>query len=146
MNVRERLADLLTVEMGRIVFPEKLRPQKGAWRTNHRLDVCRWEASLPSGYDGGLMPAISWETMTDILRCGAEIEIDGATAEVFCLNTQDDGDLAIRDWQRRAARLYRAGKDLPEPPHETFGQWRHKRDEEARAACNTSKNREGPKR
>jgi hypothetical protein len=71
-TVSERLASLIESVGFRNVV---LRPAKGAWRTDVRQDVYRWEGSavthgyaqLPDGLDVSLA---SWDTMTDCVRHG----------------------------------------------------------------------------
>jgi hypothetical protein len=71
-KIRERLADLLETHGFAQV---NLRPAQGAWRTDRRLDVYRWEGqgvahnhqSLPDGFG---VTFASWERMTDCLHHG----------------------------------------------------------------------------
>lgn len=138
MRTREKLANFLTVEIGRAVDPDKLWPQTGAWRTDFRLGVCRWEASLPAGFDGASTSAMSWYTMTDLLRHGVRVEWDGPTIDVSALNHEQGDQRAAFEWQRKAARCLRRGENIPPSPHITFGQMQRRSDDAARASCNAA--------
>lgn len=69
-----RLAEILCAQ-GYIVTPEDLRPQSGAWRTDVRLDVCRWEATLKEA-TGRVWLVQCRDTMSDCVRYGVAIEPD----------------------------------------------------------------------
>lgn len=72
----QRLAELIEMVGFRDVV---LRPARGAWRTDVRLDVYRWEGigvtrghvSLPDGMD---VSFASWDTMTDCLKHGIFVD------------------------------------------------------------------------
>ena len=73
-RTRVRLAEMLTA-LGYTARPEDLRPQLGAWRTDRRLDVCRWEGTV-LGPDGMTRLIQSWDTMTACVRRGIEVTPD----------------------------------------------------------------------
>jgi hypothetical protein len=62
----------------------KISPQQGAWRTNHRLDVMRLEGSLRMRRDGHWFDfnLESWSTITEMLRHGFTVEVDGFTVSI----------------------------------------------------------------
>lgn len=63
-------------EAGYDVDPSDLFPQRGAWRTNRRLDVCRWEATVRRRSDGLHLAVLCWDTMTECVRRGILVERD----------------------------------------------------------------------
>lgn len=130
-QTRERLAELLEVEMDYPVDPNDLRPVTGSWRTDVRLDVQRWDASLPGGYMGKSMCAGSWHTMTELVKMGVSVQYDTGSLEVYPLNHDDPSDLEHFKWQRLARRNMRRGDPLPTPPRATFGELRKASDIEA---------------
>lgn len=73
---RERL----TAQIAALGFSDvHLTPMTGAWRTNQRLDVNRWEGSgRTAGFldqpHGIRVSFHSWSTMTDCLRYGFDAE------------------------------------------------------------------------
>lgn len=72
MKAVERLTSLIESVGFRAVV---LTPAKGAWRTDRRLDVYRWEGyGVTSGYahlpDGLDVSFASCDTMTDCIRHG----------------------------------------------------------------------------
>lgn len=71
-----RLAELIAAQ-GYTVAPEDLMPQTGAWRTDHRLDVCRWESVAFVDGNGRRWMVQCWDTMSDCVRYGVTIERDG---------------------------------------------------------------------
>lgn len=78
-RTRQRLRALLE---GRGFHVDRLEPAQGYWRTDVRADVMRWEGSAQvygwPGISDGLMVSLgSWNTMTDCVRNGIEIERDG---------------------------------------------------------------------
>lgn len=69
-----RLSELLA-KQGYTVAPDDLRAQQGAWRTDVRLDVCRWEATLADA-TGRTWPVQCWDTMSACVRYGVTITPD----------------------------------------------------------------------
>lgn len=67
-RVRIRLAAMLAAH-GYTVAPEDLHPQLGAWRTDVRLDVCRWEATVTDAA-GVTWMVQCWDTMSACVRYG----------------------------------------------------------------------------
>lgn len=78
-RVRVRLAALLA-EQGYDASPESLRPQQGAWRTDNRLDVCRWEATL-TDREGRTWLVQCWDTMSDCVHYGVAVSPDVRTPD-----------------------------------------------------------------
>lgn len=79
MKVRERLASMLTAQLGFEVLADKLYPARGWYRSAPQSDCLRWEGE----------PSIaSWSTMTDCVRRGftisegAKINSSGCRYEV----------------------------------------------------------------
>jgi hypothetical protein len=66
---RKKLAKILRDCLGVDCEWDDLRPAKGAWRTNWRLDVYRWE--LYCQKDGQPFVAGCWWTMTECVKAGA---------------------------------------------------------------------------
>lgn len=73
-RVRVRLAALLAAR-GYTVAPEDLHPQSGAWRTDCRLDVCRWEATVTDA-SGVTWMVQCWDTMSACVRYGITTDPD----------------------------------------------------------------------
>jgi hypothetical protein len=65
-RVRIAAAKILSESLGFKVEPEDIRPQSGAWRTDHQLDVFRWELFT---YSSPGMPFVAgcWERLTDFV-------------------------------------------------------------------------------
>jgi hypothetical protein len=87
-RTRVRLAEMLTA-LGYTARPEDLRPQYGAWRTDHRLDVCRWEGTV-LGLDGMTKMIQSWDTMTACVRRGIEVTPDERNSLYIDVSAKDD--------------------------------------------------------
>lgn len=64
MKVRERLARMLTAQLGFEVRLEDLYPARGWYRSSPRSDCLRWD---------GEHSIASWSTMTDCVRRGFTI-------------------------------------------------------------------------
>ena len=76
MTPKERLAKELTKileSIGHSVYPNRIHPVSGYWK---KQDVYRWEAfTTPSG--DVISKAInSWDTITDCLKYGFEIDFE----------------------------------------------------------------------
>jgi hypothetical protein len=67
---------------GYTVAPEDLQPQTGAWRTDNRLDVCRWEATLTDG-TGRTWLVQCWDTMSACVRYGVTVAPDERNPTVY---------------------------------------------------------------
>ena len=65
-RVRIAAAKILSESLGFNVAPEEIRPQSGAWRTDHRLDVYRWELFTHSS-PGMPFVAGCWERLTEFV-------------------------------------------------------------------------------
>lgn len=87
-RVRVRLSEILA-EHGYVVAPDDLRPQTGAWRTDCRLDVCRWEATLTdvTGCDWLVQ---CWDTMTECVRRGVDIRPDTRSAGYLIVSARSE--------------------------------------------------------
>ncbi len=74
----ERVAKAIAELTGCPVRGVVLRPAQGAWRTDERLDVYRWEGYGEISYSKGErwigFSVDSWDTMTRSLRYGFTIE------------------------------------------------------------------------
>lgn len=61
-------------DFGVVLKNIRLYPAQGAWRTNYRLDVMRWEGFADWNGDGFSNPLTvslgSWDTMTKLLTNG----------------------------------------------------------------------------
>jgi hypothetical protein len=77
---RKKLAKILRDCLGFDCEWDDLRPAKGAWRTNWRLDVYRWE--LYCQKDGQPFVAGCWWTMTECVKAGA-VEYDKKEMEIY---------------------------------------------------------------
>jgi len=66
-RVRIEAAKIISESLGFDVQPEDIRPQTGAWRTDMRLDVFRWELYT---YERPGLPFVAggWEKLTDFVR------------------------------------------------------------------------------
>jgi hypothetical protein len=55
--------------------PSNLWPQQGRWRSDFRMDVCRWEGSIRLFRNGHWdhHPIMSWATMTECVRLGVSV-------------------------------------------------------------------------
>lgn len=76
MSTKDRLAKLLATALSESVNAEMLHPVAGFWK---RQDVYRWESSSIGHYT-----VSSWCTMTDCVRHGIRVKIDGHNVEVWC--------------------------------------------------------------
>ena len=91
-RVREQLAAVLQREISDSlpegwkveVTAENLLPQTGAWRTNHRLDVMRWEGrvKLDRGFGWRSAAIGSWDTMTACAKGGCTVTFDESFFDV----------------------------------------------------------------
>ncbi len=72
---RIKLAEIVSKCLGVECTPNDLYPAKGAWRTDVRLDVYRWEIVATKGN----IPFVAgcWDTMTDCVKAGAVHCVDG---------------------------------------------------------------------
>ena len=72
---RIKLAEIVSKCLGVECTPNNLYPAKGAWRTDVRLDVYRWEVVATKGN----IPFVAgcWDTMTDCVKAGAVHCVDG---------------------------------------------------------------------
>jgi hypothetical protein len=89
--VRRKLAEVLQRDLTEAglrvrVSADELDPQMGAWRTDHRLDVMRWDGRIEIDYGTGWrwIPIGSWDTMTDCCR-GVVLVASDFTLEVGAL-------------------------------------------------------------
>lgn len=94
-RVRIKLAELLTEALKaehipwkcREVEPDDLDPNQGYWRIDHRADVMRWTGTvyvqLAEDAPWRGMPIGSWHTMSELIRKGVEVKIDGFTLEAI---------------------------------------------------------------
>lgn len=73
-KIKRKLA-LLLLAQGYQVDPSELYDQKGAWRTDDRLDVCCWEAALRRVSDGYVFAVQCWFTMTQCVRYGVTVNV-----------------------------------------------------------------------
>lgn len=64
-RVRSKLAGMLSERLGTYISPDDLREAAGFWRTSGKSEALRWEG--PKGIG-------SWNTMTDCVRYGFNIE------------------------------------------------------------------------
>jgi hypothetical protein len=78
-RLRVRAAEILAVNFPDWdVRPEDIRPATGAWRTDWRLDVYRWELysrlKRRDSHDGSELPVVAgcWDTLTEFVREAAE--------------------------------------------------------------------------
>lgn len=65
--MRIAAAKVLTKCLGFDVRPEDVQPAQGAWRTDHRLDVYRWELFTKDA-EGHYVNAGCWDRMTEFVR------------------------------------------------------------------------------
>jgi hypothetical protein len=65
-GVRIAAAKILSESLGFKVEPEEIHPQSGAWRTDDRLDVYRWELFTHSS-PGMPFVAGCWERLTEFV-------------------------------------------------------------------------------
>ena len=65
-RVRIAAAKILSESLGFKVEPEEIHPQSGAWRTDDRLDVYRWELFTHSS-PGMPFVAGCWERLTEFV-------------------------------------------------------------------------------
>ena len=76
-RTRIAAAEILTKHFGFLVEPEDIVPTTGAWRTDWRLDVYRWELFTHKGS----LPVIRgcWTTLTEFVRFAKKygVEDDG---------------------------------------------------------------------
>lgn len=72
---RIKLAEIVSKCLGVECTPNDLYPARGAWRTDVRLDVYRWEVVATKGN----IPFVAgcWDTMTDCVKAGAVHCVDG---------------------------------------------------------------------
>lgn len=63
-RTRIKAAQILSQGLGFEVKPEDIKPATGAWRTNWRLDVYRWELFTKDEM-GRPIVAGCWETLTE---------------------------------------------------------------------------------
>jgi hypothetical protein len=78
--IRKKLARILRDCLGVDCEWDDLRPAKGAWRSNWRLDTYRWE--LYCTKDGQPFVAGCWWTMTECVKAGA-VEYDKKEMEIY---------------------------------------------------------------
>jgi hypothetical protein len=65
--------------------PEDISPATGAWRTNWRLDVYRWELYASKASDANFPVVLGcWQTLTDFVRFGRKngIKVDLKNLEI----------------------------------------------------------------
>lgn len=66
-RVRIQAAEILSASLGYPVAPEDIHPATGAWRTDWRLDVYRWELYTKTATG---MPVVAgcWDSLTVFVR------------------------------------------------------------------------------
>lgn len=74
-KVRTKLAKLLTEALGFPVKADDIVAATGHWRTSKYADVLRWEGFVTNA-NGSRRSIGSWNTMTECVRNGVEIQED----------------------------------------------------------------------
>ena len=113
-RIRIRLAELLSVELGWLIDPSDLWPQQGAWRTDVRLDVFRWEGLIPGDeliphQKGRKVGVYCWDSMTDCVRYGVGAEMNRIGGlEVWALAPNDPKG---KEQKQKATQLTKENKN-----------------------------------
>lgn len=66
-RLRIAAADILSRDLGFRVDPSDIKPATGAWRTDWRLDVYRWELFTRDD-NNRYVVAGCWETLTEFVK------------------------------------------------------------------------------
>ena len=81
-KVRERLAVKIAAQLKADgwkarVDASDLWPAQGRWRSDHRMDVMRWEGQveIDRGWGWRRIGIGSWQTMTELVRAGVNLHI-----------------------------------------------------------------------